>query len=101
MSGGHFDYAQYKISQIADEVESVVFHNDSTDKDEWGQTKGNHFTPETIAEFKTGIELLRKACVYAQRIDWLLSCDDSEDSFHERLRLELSKLEASKEQHHD
>ena len=93
MSGGHFNYEQYKISQIADEVEQLIFHNDSNELDEWGRTKGSHYKPETIAEFRKGLEALRKAFVYAQRIDWLVSGDDGEDSFHERLKLELSRSE--------
>lgn len=50
------------------------------------------FSPETIKEFKNGLKALRKAYVYAQRIDWLLSGDDGEDSFHERLKEELKGI---------
>jgi hypothetical protein len=35
---------------------------------------------------------LKLAYVYAQRIDWLLSCDDGEDSFHKRLQAQLKEL---------
>jgi hypothetical protein len=45
-----------------------------------------------IEEFKKGLVLLRQAYVYAQRIDWLVSGDDGEDSFHNRLKFELEKL---------
>lgn len=93
MSGGHFNYEQYKISQIADEIEQLIFYNDSNELDEWGHTKGSHYTPETMTEFSNGLAALRKAFVYAQRIDWLVSCDDGEDSFLDRLKLELSKVE--------
>lgn len=31
-------------------------------------------------------------CIYTQRIDWLLSGDDGEESFHSRLKEELDKL---------
>ena len=93
MSGGHFNYNQYNIEQIADEVEQLILSNDSTEKDEWGYDKGCHFNPETIEEFKIGLEHLRKAAIYAQRIDWLVSGDDGEDSFHERLQTELKKVE--------
>ena len=51
------------------------------------------YTPETLAEFRKGVEILKRASVYAQRIDWLISCDDSEDSFHERLEEDLKGLE--------
>jgi len=44
-------------------------------------------------EFKKGLKILKEACVYAQRIDWLVSCDDSQESFHKRLKIELDKLE--------
>lgn len=34
----------------------------------------------------------KKAYIYAQRIDWLLSGDDGEKSFHKRLKEELQQL---------
>ena len=36
MSGGHFNYDQYKIGYIADEVEQLIITNGSEEKDEWG-----------------------------------------------------------------
>lgn len=93
MSGGHFNYEQYRIDQIANDVEQLILDNDSDELDEYGSTKGCHFTPETIAEFKRGLYALRRAYLYAQRIDWLVSGDDGEDSFHRRLADELHKLE--------
>ena len=92
MSGGHFQYKQWEISNIADEVEQLILTNDSEEKNQWGDRKGYHYTPETIEEFKKGLILLRQAYVYAQRIDWLVSGDDGEDSFHRRLKFELEKL---------
>ena len=35
---------------------------------------------------------LKIAQVYAQRVDWLVSGDDGEDSFHSRLNKELSEI---------
>ena len=92
MSGGHFQYKQWEIGNIADEVEQLILTNDSEEKNQWGDRKGYHYTPETIEEFKKGLVLLRQAYVYAQRIDWLVSGDDGEDSFHSRLKFELEKL---------
>lgn len=92
MSGGHFDYKQYQIGYIADEVEQLIIDNDSNEKNEWGDLVGNHYSPETIEEFKRGLLLLKQAQVYAQRIDWLVSGDDGEDSFHSRLKSDLGKL---------
>lgn len=50
------------------------------------------YTEETLQEFRNGVDILRRAYIYVQRIDWLLSGDDGEESFHKRLREELGKL---------
>ena len=42
------------------------------------------------------LAILKKAYVYAQRIDWLLSDDDGEESFHKRLKEELDNLKNKK-----
>jgi hypothetical protein len=93
MSGGHFDYNQYKIGYVADEIEQLIYHNDSDKIDEWGNKYGSHFSQETIAEFKKGLLILRQAEIYAQRIDWLVSGDDGEDSFLARLKSDLKKVQ--------
>lgn len=94
MSGGHFNYDQYRIAQIAEEVGQLILTNDSEELGEYGCRKGCHFTPETINEFRIGLRKLREATIYAQRIDWLVSGDDGEDSFHQRLKADLLKLQS-------
>jgi hypothetical protein len=42
---------------------------------------------------KEAVKALKIAQVYAQRVDWLLSGDDGEESFLSRLDDELKKLE--------
>lgn len=39
-----------------------------------------------------GLFNLKLANIYLHRIDWLLSGDDGEDSFHSRLKEELLNL---------
>ena len=51
------------------------------------------YTEETIQIFKDAVKILRKAAIYANRIDWLLSGDDGEDNLKERLKEELKELE--------
>lgn len=92
MSGGHFDYSQYHISTIADTISSLVENNNDETLNEWGDKQGRNYSPETIERFQEAIKLLNGAYVYAQLIDWLLSGDDSEETFHKRLNLELEKL---------
>jgi hypothetical protein len=109
MSGGAFDYKQYNIAIIADEVEQIILNNGRPKTQEelrdenWSRNADwyerypedlNHYKypDDVIEEFKKGLDILRKAQVYAQRIDWLVSCDDSEESFHRRLKEDLDKL---------
>lgn len=85
MSGGTFDYNQYRINEIADQIERIVY------SESWSEY---WYSPETIVELKRGVKLLQQAFVYAQRIDWLVAGDDGEDSFHQRLKEDLAKLGA-------
>ena len=95
MSGGFFDYAQFRLGEIQDGIERVIAKNvdgeTSRRLDEEGEWHYS-FSEETLAEFRNGIAALKKAFVYAHRIDWLLSGDDGEDNFHERLKKELEEL---------
>lgn len=93
MSGGHFDYSQYRIGDIADQVEELIHSNNDDSVDRWGDTVGRFYSDETIAEFRKGLHYLRLAQVYAQRIDWLVSDDDGEETFHTRLKQDLLDLE--------
>lgn len=119
MSGGAFDYAQYRIADIYAEIEDEIYGHpldgeydvnryiedrwlDESEKEyvrKHCHTIPNRsgYSKETIKEFKKGIALLKKAEVYAQRIDWLLSGDDGEDNFHERLKNDLEKLKRKKQ----
>ena len=89
MSGGHFDYKQWHIVNIAGEIQELIFSNDDESLDAWGDKRGKFYSDQTIKEFETAVRYLRLAYVYAQRVDWLVSGDDGEDSFHKRLKIEL------------
>lgn len=109
MSGGAYDYAQFHIGQIAEHVKDVIVKNHvevpNRDHERWDYDEnGNlypwakfyyNYSPETIEKFKEGYKKLQEAYIYAQRIDWLLSGDDGEDTFHERLQQDLEELEAN------
>lgn len=167
MSGGHFDYYQYRIGDIADSIEQeielatgpkpplvtkecvsvchvvdehckrylgynyptfnkavreftkpedyeVLSRTEDTvrvrgkvDKQIYEVHRGIYeeyedggyypeYTEKTIKEFKNAIDILRKAEIYAQRVDWLICGDDGEDSFHARLKDDLEAYENSK-----
>jgi len=84
MSGGRFDYLQYRFSEIIDEINQEIRNNNAEPRPaDWFTP--NNYSAETLDEFRKGIEYLKKAQIYTHRIDWLLSGDDGEDDFHERL----------------
>ena len=84
MSGGRFDYAQYRIYDIALEIDEVIASNNDQTPNEWGEKKGKEYPPAIIEKFKEAAHTLKQAQEMAQRVDWLLSGDDSEDSFLSR-----------------
>ena len=78
MSGGHFNYNQNIVGDIANDIDLFL---------------GGGHSKETLAKFKEAVHTLRKAEIMAQRIDWLLSGDDGEESFHRRWAEELKELD--------
>ena len=92
MSGGRFDYLQYRLPEIVDAIEQEILENNDDPRPESWFTP-NNFDDETIKEFRQGIFYLKLAQIYAQRIDWLLSGDDGEKAFHERLKEDLENNE--------
>lgn len=91
MSGGYFDHQQYGLGQMADEIEDAIYKNSGTDETKYY----NNFSEETLIEFEDAITFLKLAQVYVQRIDWLLSGDDGEETFHKRLKADLVKLKCT------
>lgn len=92
MSGGKFDYDQYRIGQIADIIDDYIINNGSDERNEWGDPRFPEIPKDIINEFKTAVNLLRRSQVYAHRIDWLLSGDDGPDCFRRRLVDDLREL---------
>jgi len=108
MSGGHFEYNQWKIEEIANDIEQEIKDSgqpvseyERKEKELWSpgwyekypeDLTNYEYPKEILDEFKKGVEYLRKAYVYTQRIDWLLSGDDGEESFISRLKDDLDKL---------
>lgn len=104
MSGGAFDYSQYKIRDIREQIQAELDNQGKLKNkedlwmqkeyyDKYPEEKFNHTYREDIQQiFKDGIEILKKAEIYVQRIDWYLSGDDGEDNLVSRLKEELNQL---------
>jgi hypothetical protein len=108
MSGGRFEYKQYDMNYIADQIEHEVLINGKKKTDDELKEEGwrdpdwykkypeelyhYEYPEEVIEKLKEAVIVLRKAAVYAQRVDWLLSGDDGEETFLERLKKDLEEL---------
>lgn len=110
MSGGYFDYDQARIKLIINSIEELIERNGRAKTEEelikataWFNNEDYYkkypeekfwykYPDEVIEKFKEGLHYLKNAYIYAQRIDWLISGDDSEEAFLERLEEELQKI---------
>jgi hypothetical protein len=85
MSGGYFDYQQYRLHDMAESICEVLNEPPGPDDYVWSD--------KTRKVFKNAIYALEIAEIYMQRIDWLLSSDDSEETFHKRLKADFREYE--------
>lgn len=92
MSGGFFSHKDWYLDEFADDIEHKIRLNESKELNEWREQLGRNYSAETIEKFKTAVEHLRIARVYVRRIDYLLSGDDSEDSFHRNWEQDLLRM---------
>jgi hypothetical protein len=89
MSGGAFDYNQYRIEDIAREIQALIESNDDQTPHQYGGTVENNYPPAVIAKFTEAVHTLKQAAEMAQRVDWLVSGDDGEESFLTRWAREV------------
>lgn len=105
MSGGAFDYQQYHIEEIADDIEQEIIEagreipNEVWEKNHWyGGTIDDSnrtystYERKTMDIMKRAVYVLRMAYIYSKRVDWMLSGDDSEESLAKRLEEDLQAL---------
>jgi hypothetical protein len=91
MSGGFFEYKHYLMDELADDIKRVVENNNGQDLDEWGCRVGKNYSPEVIERFNEAIQTLKQASIMVNRIDWLLSGDDGEETFMKRWDEDLNR----------
>ena len=79
MSGGYFDYDQYRLIDIINKLDE---RENSIEPDE----KFDEVTEDLIQDAKVIAQL---AQIFLQRVDWLLSWDDGPETFKERIKEDL------------
>lgn len=87
MSGGAFDYRQYQVRDLADDIRRAIAGNGQ----EGSHGRNAEYPPDIIERFEEAAYNLERAAEMAQRVDWLLSGDDGEKSFRRRWDKEVRK----------
>lgn len=101
MSGGKWDYIQYRFTDIVDDIKSEIEKSgkpktkeemkaeswyDPDWYEKYPEDKFHYKYPDkVITEFKKAIHIIEMAHTYIHRIDWLLCGDDGDETFIERL----------------
>jgi hypothetical protein len=105
MSGGSFDYAQYRIRDIWEEIRSRLDRQGKRkDSDDLWSSQDYYekypeeltyevYPPEVAKRLEEAVEILKRAEVYAQRADYFFAGDDGEENFLKRLKQELAELD--------
>ena len=108
MSGGHWEYIQYRFTDVAEDIDKLIEQNGKPKSEEelkenswhdpdWYEKYPenlNHckYEDEVLEQFKKASIAIKIAQVYIQRMDWLLSGDDGEESFLRRIDEDLKQL---------
>ena len=83
MSGGHFDYVQNRLDNTIDEFGVVLANSEIVSK----------YNQDTRDLIKVGADVIRLARVMIERVDRLVSGDDSEETFKTRLAEDMEELD--------
>jgi hypothetical protein len=108
MSGGRWEYIQYRFTDVTEDIDKLIEQNGKPKSKEelkeygWYDTDWyekypedlNHckYEDEVLEQFKKASNAVKIAQVYIQRMDWLLSGDDGEESFLRRIDEDLKEL---------
>jgi len=83
MSGGHFDYNCFRISQFADDLQHEIDVNNSTETDNYDMSIGMAFEPETLEMVQRERDIIELAGNLAKETEWLYSGDHGENTYCE------------------
>ena len=77
---GYFDYAQNVFAELIIELR--------------GLTESGDYNETTVSEFKKALRISRELQILIDRIDYLVSGEETEESFHQSLGDELEELDS-------
>lgn len=77
---GYFDYAQNVFDELIIELK--------------GLTESEDYNETTVTEFKKALRTSQELQILIDRIDYLVSGEETEESFHQSLGDELEELDS-------
>ena len=85
MSGGYFDYQQYRLLDIINKLDEREARIKDNDNDAYVLT-----VDESVEDLIQDAKVLAQlAQIFLQRVDWLLCGDDGPETFKERIKEDL------------
>jgi hypothetical protein len=89
MSGGHFDYEDWHIKEIAEKIAQDLEYNDISYDNPViidGQKKYGYQLESDIVEFmKKAVHQLQQLSTIVHEYDWMISGDTGPETFRERV----------------
>ena len=86
MSGGYFDYAQYSLVEVEEQLETLL---KNVRDDEYYES----LSEDVLKIIEETYRLTKLARIYIHRLDWYLSGDDGEETLISRLEEDLKGVE--------
>ena len=94
MSGGHFEYKDFYLDEIIDQIKDDIKYNDitweqaneNTNTNEYSHAYGYQHSKETIKYLKKIVKLTKKVYDLLHAYDWYVSGDTCEETFLEKCK---------------
>lgn len=96
MSGGAFDYKQYTLQDLIDDMNTLIERLDKEpiDSFECNSLKNSVKNPDYLKnKIRENIGYLKRAFLFTNNLDWLISGDNGEEKFYEKLDVGMKKIE--------
>ena len=96
MSGGAFDYKQHTLQDLIDDMNTLIERLDKEPIDSFECNSLKNFVknPDDLKnKIRENIGYLKRAFLFTNSLDWLISGDDGEEKFYEKLDVEMKKIE--------
>ena len=94
MSGGPFEYKDFYLDEIIDQIKDDIKYNDitweqaneNTNTNEYSHAYGYQHSKETIKYLKKIVKLTKKVYDLLHAYDWYVSGDTCEETFLEKCK---------------